>query len=86
MPTISMFYGIVVQMFWNEHAPPHFHVKYVEFQAAINIQTLEIMSGKMPKRQLSLILKWANQHRVELLEDWKLCEKQITPKEIAPLK
>ena len=43
MPTISMFYGIVIQMFWKEHPPPHFHALYAEYEALINIQTLEVM-------------------------------------------
>jgi hypothetical protein len=47
-PTICAFYGIIIQMFWNEHAPPHFHVKYAEYKAAIDIETLEIVSGAMP--------------------------------------
>ena len=43
MPTISMFYGILIQMFWADHAPPHFHVLYAEYEAQINIHTLEII-------------------------------------------
>lgn len=86
MPTISIFYGIVIQMFWNEHAPPHFHALYAENEVLIDIQTLAVIRGKMPKRALALILEWAFLHRTELLADWKLCEEKKAPKKISPLK
>lgn len=85
MPTISRFYGIVIQMFWNDHAPPHFHALYSEFEVIINIRTLEIISGSVPRRVLSLVLEWASLHRDELMEDWHLCEQNQTLKKIAPL-
>ena len=85
MPTISIFYGIVVQMFWDDHNPPHFHAFYAGYAVQINIQTFEIIKGKMPKRALSLILEWTSDHRMELLEDWKLCQKKLPIKKIAPL-
>ena len=56
MPTISMFYGIIIRMFFEEHAPPHFHAQYGEYKAAINIDTLEIMEGTLPRRALNLVL------------------------------
>jgi hypothetical protein len=85
MPTISMFYGIVIQMFWADHAPPHFHALYAEHEALINIKTLEILKGELPKRALALVLEWASEHRAELMEDWELCAAMQTPKKIAPL-
>ena len=85
MPTISAFYGILIQMFWEDHAPPHFHALYGEFEVLISIETLEVIQGKMPRRALSLILEWAFQHRNELLEDWKRCETREPLKKIAPL-
>ena len=85
MPTISTFYGILIQMFWNEHAPPHFHALYSEDEAVINIQTLAVMEGHMPRRALSLVLEWAQEHRAELIEDWELCSKNQPPKKIRPL-
>lgn len=85
MPTISVFYGIVIQMFWGDHAPPHFHALYAEYEILVNIQTLEVMKGTMPKRALALILEWASEHRSELLEDWELCENNQPLKKILPL-
>ncbi len=85
MPTLSSFYGIVIQMFWNDHAPPHFHALYGEYEVLVNIRTLEIMKGQMPRRALSLILEWASLHRSELMEDWELCVTRQSPKKILPL-
>jgi len=85
MPTISTFYGILIQMFWNDHSPPHFHALYGEFEVIINIETLEAIKGSMPRRALSFIIEWAVIHREELREDWKLCEMRKPPKKIAPL-
>jgi hypothetical protein len=56
MPTISAFYGIVIQMFFRDHAPPHFHVKYAEHKAIIDIQNLSLMEGHLPRRALNLVL------------------------------
>lgn len=85
MPTISSFYGILIQMFWNDHAPPHFHALYGEYETIINIKTFEVIKGKMPQRALSLVLEWASLHRQELIEDWELCEKRQNPRKIEPL-
>ncbi len=86
MPIISIFYGIVIQMYWGDHSPPHFHAVYAEYDVTINIQTLEVVRGKMSKRALALVLEWASEHRAELLEDWELCEKNQPVKKIKPLK
>src|SRR5579863_4956597 len=85
VPTISAFYGIVIQMFWRDHAPPHFHALYAEDEALIDIRTLELIGGGLPKRALTLVLEWAVEHQAELIEDWNLCAHMQTPKKIAPL-
>ena len=86
MPTISTFYGIIIRMFFNEHAPPHFHAQYGEYKASINIQSLELMEGKLPRRALNLVLDWAELHQGELLSDWELCEQHQQPFKIKPLR
>ena len=86
MPTISMFYGILIQMYWDEHAPPHFHATYGEFKATIDIRSLVINEGKLPRRASELVLDWAELHQQELLEDWDLCQVKQQPKPIEPLK
>jgi len=85
MPLISTFYGILIQMFWRDHAPPHFHALYAEFEAQLDIRTLEVIEGYLPKRALALVLEWASDHRSELMENWELCARMQTPKKIAPL-
>ncbi len=85
MPIISSFFGIIVRMFFNEHAPPHFHVEYAEYKASVNIQTLELLEGKLSRRAQELVLDWAELHQKELLEDWELCRQHQEPKRIEPL-
>jgi len=85
MPTISTFYGILIQMFWKDHAPPHFHALYAEDEALIDIRTLDVIEGQLTRRALALVLEWAQEHRAELLEDWELCVRNQPPKKIRPL-
>ena len=85
MPTISLFYGIAIQMFWQDQAPPHFHALYGEDEVLIDIRTLEVLEGRLPRRALVLVLEWATEHRLELMEDWNLCATNQHPKKIAPL-
>jgi hypothetical protein len=85
MPTISKFYGILIRMFFNDHAPPHFHAEYGEFKAIIDIQNLGIIEGSLPRRAQQLVLDWAELHQTELLEDWTLCMEKQQPNQIAPL-
>jgi hypothetical protein len=85
MPTICAFYGILIRMYWNDHAPPHFHVNYGDYEAQYRIDTLELTVGKLPRRAHALVLEWAAMHRAELMEDWHLCETKQQPKMISPL-
>lgn len=85
MPTICSFYGIVIQMFWNDHGPPHFHAMYGEFEVLIDVRNLKIIEGGLPKRAMSLVLEWANENKEALMEDWLLCEARQMPKKIKPL-
>lgn len=85
MPTISVFFGIVVQMFWREHGPPHFHATYGEHEAIIDIGQLRVVRGGLPRRALALVLEWAEAHRDLLMEDWELCRQLKPPRPIPPL-
>jgi hypothetical protein len=71
MPTISRFYGIKIEMFWNDKHGPHFHVKHAEYRALVSIRDGSIMRGKLPQRAYSLVLEWLALHRQELNENWK---------------
>lgn len=86
MPTISVFYGVVIQMFWSEHGVPHFHALYAEHEAVIDIRELRILRGGLPRRAMALVLEWAAEHRDELMENWNLCRSMQTPRQIEPLK
>lgn len=70
MPEISRFLGIVIYMYFNEHNPPHFHVKYNEYQASILIKTFGILEGKLPAKVYSIAVEWAMEHQSELLKNW----------------
>jgi hypothetical protein len=87
MPTISMFYGIIVRMYFapGEHNPPHFHVYYNEDKASVDIRTCEIIQGELPVRQRKLVLAWAELHQEELMADWNLVTKGEEPFRIQPL-
>lgn len=85
MPEISRFFGIIVFMYFDEHNPPHFHVKYGEDRAIISIHELKVLEGRIPKRALSLVLEWANDHRDELLNNWNSLQTTGEYSKIAPL-
>ncbi|MBI4740268.1 MAG: DUF4160 domain-containing protein [Betaproteobacteria bacterium] len=70
MPEISRFLGIIVAMYFDEHNPPHFHVKYNEYAAVMSIVDLNVMAGRLPARVRGLVEEWAEIHREELLEMW----------------
>ena len=84
MPEICRFYGIIIQMFFNDHNPPHFHAVYGEYKIVININD-EVVEGFMPKRALKLIFEWMEIHKSELLENWILSQNGELPKKIEPL-
>ncbi len=88
MPTISMFYGIIIRMYCGkrEHSPPHFHAYYQDYTAVIDIQTSEVTRGELPGRQTRLVLAWAELHRDELLADWELAVAGELPFRIDPLR
>ena len=84
MPVISRFLGIIIAMYWDDHAPPHFHAKYAEYEITVNILT-GIVEGKFPKRALRHVLEWYELHKDELIKDWKLCQNDEAPNPIEPL-
>ena len=85
MPEISRFYGIVIGMFYDEHRPPHFHVRYGQYQAVITIDDLVVTRGRLPRRALGLVVEWAGKHRQELLRNWEAIENGRRMRKIAPL-
>jgi hypothetical protein len=85
MPTLSIFFGIVIRMYYDDHPPPHFHAIYREHEAKIEIETLEIIEGKLPRRALGLVLDWAELHQQELRDNWVRGQEHESLSPIAPL-
>ncbi len=71
MPEICRFYGILIKMYFDDHAPPHFHAEYAEFEARFDIRTLAHFSGRLPPRAMGLVAEWASLHQTELMKLWK---------------
>ena len=74
MPRLSAFYGIVIYMYRPDHPPPHFHARYGEHIAQLELGSLEILNGDLPARALRLVREWARQHADELEHDWELAQ------------
>ncbi len=85
MPEISRFYGIVIGMFYEDHRPPHFHVRSGEHQAVVRIADLVLVEGHLPPRALALVVEWAEQHRAELMRNWEAVEIRRPLSKIEPL-
>jgi len=85
MPEISRFFGIIIAMFWDEHNPPHFHARYGQSKAAIDIDSLKVLEGKLPPRVLGLVVEWASQHKKELMINWENARDDKPLKKIEPL-
>lgn len=73
MPELCRFYGIIIRMFSidNEHPPKHIHIKYADHQAVMELESLNIIEGSLPKRARILTREWAELHQEELIEMWK---------------
>jgi len=85
VPEISRFFGIVVQMYYDDHSPPHFHARYGRHQAVISVAGLTILAGSLPPRALGMVMEWAAQHRVELSKNWTLARDKAPLLAISPL-
>jgi phosphomannomutase len=85
MPRISEFYGIVIEMYWSDHNPPHFHARYGGHRAEVEIRTLETIRGGLPPKATSLIMEWAALHQHELLVQWERARNHEPLSKIDPL-
>lgn len=85
MPQLSSFYGIIIFMNFQDHAPAHFHAWYGEYKVSVSIND-GVVKGEMPARALRMILEWLDLHREELLENWKKAQEGTMVERIAPLK
>ena len=88
MPTISMFFGMLIRMYFADnkvHKLPHIHVQYNEFEAIYAIPTGEVLDGELPRRQAKLLEAWIEIHKDDLLANWTLAVNGEMPFKISPL-
>jgi hypothetical protein len=88
MPTISMFYGLMISLFYEDndrHHLPHIHVRYQGTRASIAIESGDVLAGQIPPKQLKLVQAWIELHQDELLANWQLVNEGEEPYKIAPL-
>ena len=85
MPQISIFFGIIIRMYFDDHNPPHFHASYAEHHAIIDIRRMELWSGSLPPRALGLVIEWTAIHQTELMDNWERALRQETLLSIPPL-
>jgi len=89
MLTISLFYGILIYMFFfddKRHHRPHIHANYGEYDAVIAIEDGEIITGNFPKNKMKLVQAWIEIHQEDLIANWKLAIEGQLPFKIEPLK
>lgn len=85
MPQISLFRGIKITMYYNDHNPPHFHAEYAGHKCLVDIQEGCIIQGALPARQLKLVLAWNELHRDELMQNWELAKEAKPLNTIDPI-
>jgi len=84
MPELSRFYGIVIQMYYDDHSPSHFHALYAGRMATIDIERLTFTDGELPARARGLVIEWATLHQAELREAFRRSAAMQPPARIAP--
>ncbi|MCZ7574901.1 MAG: DUF4160 domain-containing protein [Ardenticatenaceae bacterium] len=87
MPEISRFRGIIVRMFYEvgRHERPHFHAVHGDYMASFTIDPPALLARAIPRKQLHLIIAWAELHQEELMEDWELARQQLLLRKIEGL-
>ncbi len=85
MPELCRFYGIVIRMYFNDHAPAHFHALYSGDEAVIGIESLAVLHGRLPPRAQGLVAEWASLRQAELRDAWRRARNLESPGRIAPL-
>lgn len=89
MPTLSMFYGVIIRMYYfdnKQHNVPHIHAEYADSQAVFSLADGELLTGELPKNKRKLVEAWIEIHREELVADWQLAVNGQEPFKIDPLK
>lgn len=88
MPTLSMFFGLIIRMYYapKEHNPPHIHIYYQDLSATVDINTCELLEGRLSNKHLRIVAAWIEIHKDELMANWALCQNGEQPFSIEPLK
>jgi hypothetical protein len=89
MATISMFFGIIVYIYYKDnkqHNVPHIHVKYQDDNAVFSIPDGELLNGNIPPNKMKLVQAWIVIHAEELIADWDLAIAGENVFKIEPLK
>jgi hypothetical protein len=82
MPTIAIVDGVKIQMFYNDHAPAHFHAILAGVEVLIAIRSLDVIRGSLPPAKLRRVIEWANEHQGELALNWIRCQDELPPERI----
>lgn len=85
MPEISRFYGIIIKMYYDDHAPPHLHAEYGEYELVVGIRPVSILAGDSPARVRSMVLEWIALHQDALIQNWDRCRAGQVPTAVEPL-
>jgi len=85
MPVISMFYGVIISMYFREHLPPHFHAAYQGKEAIFSLDG-ELLEGDFPANKSRMVEVWAEIHRDELIANWQLATEMSSLFKIEPLR
>ena len=86
MPTISIFFGIIVRMLYRYTEAPHIHVQYQTYNAILDIATANVIEGKLPIRQARFAQAWVEIHKDDLIANWELCRCGEAPVKLKPLR
>jgi hypothetical protein len=85
MPIVSLFFGIIIRIFHDDHNPPHFHVEYGEYEAVVEIANGRLMFGHLPRQARRLVEEWRRIRKGELLQAWNAATSGRAPMRIKPL-
>jgi len=83
MPILSVFFGIIIRMWHDDHPPPHIHASYQGFEALVDIRSGMVIEGKLPKKAAKIVKEWCLAHEDELLANWERAQ-QFEPLERIP--
>jgi len=89
MPAISMFYGLIVYMYFKDnrqHHLPHIHVRYQDMEVIVSLPDGKVLDGQIPESRMKLLQAWIELHRDELMADWQLAVAGELPYKIEPLR